>query len=808
MTAPATHIIHYLTGISIWGSLFIFFGAISVLPIRAVSSCNLNIDHVGPQYPYPVDNAAASCINYDNDSKNFTDFISHATVSCVDKVEMLAEYVGSSEFKDLINQQTNARTGEVQALLGIDKNLNFSLDNDTLDKKAASGRTINDEYQANLFNVSMKNYYLPSSFASDYAFKGISNLDAAEQTYPNAGNLNSSNPYQRLTSVYDQLLDACENADAASACDTDGAANNYLCANWYGVNANKARSVDVAKEMLRVICNLKHDVQKMLDAYYAIPKGKQLSYISLEPVKAAQKFFIVIKPYCAPDVSQIECGIYRYLWDVPDPYIIQGFLPEAPAIAKGAETDYRRWASKEEGEAAIGEANAYTGMPDGKTWQEKIAKKVEMLDPGCNLVFTKNQFMGSHAESKAGSPLNLNISFDFIKHKVEDALNPANKLLVYKAWIVSPKETNVLEYLASEHARHTYGSEYTTAIDSLPKIAIPQPILEKKSGGSTNPAVTPVPVPCPSPGTTVCYDTQPVAHLEYSAGNPNAGHPGGKDTYLTRLNAGNKNLWSLYDANNWLDETCYYRGLGSRNPQLVADIGADAFASNSSADMCTLDFGPLSSKDNKPGSNSDVCSVADEYGVDCCLLEGIMENETGAISGIKNYGSGSCSAGGKTFNCCHGSVCGPAQIMCNQYADFAGGEDLDLCDVHDSAILLARALYLKNCQAKSNKEGANYCQSYDWTQWGNYAMQNAPITNLDPAAYFYGLENGCTVSACSQYRWGAGKGYCDSVQNYCDSGQSLNGNTDSSFCDECNQEITRAGQHPINCGGNSNQGNM
>lgn len=200
-------------------------------------------------------------------------------------------------------------------------------------------------------------------------------------------------------------------------------------------------------------------------------------------------------------------------------------------------------------------------------------------------------------------------------------------------------------------------------------------------------------------------------------------------------------------------------------------------------------FGEISpeTKDDK-----DVCTIADKYNIPCCQLKGVMETETG---GGLFMGTDSCDTHYGTFSCCHGSVCGPAQIACGQYNAFAGNDRLDMCSDAGAAELLSRAMLLKLCQADG------HCTSYDWSKWGIYILAHYQIPDGDytAAAYFYGLQNGCIVTACSQFRWGAGLGYCDSIKNYCETGQIFTANTDPSFCEACNKEIIRAGQSPMDC---------
>jgi hypothetical protein len=197
--------------------------------------------------------------------------------------------------------------------------------------------------------------------------------------------------------------------------------------------------------------------------------------------------------------------------------------------------------------------------------------------------------------------------------------------------------------------------------------------------------------------------------------------------------------------------------------------------------------------------SGDVCAVAAKYNIPCCQLQGIMQVETGNGALI---GSGSCTRNGKIFSCCYGNFCGPANISCSQYSGLTDSDNLDMCTQSGSAELLARAMLLSLCQADANtgKIPAGTCNSYDWSTWGNYVLQHYSIQdeNYTAAAYFYGLGHGCAVDACSQFRWGAGKGYCDAVQYYCDKGTPLADSTDGSFCNACNATIP-ASSPKIDC---------
>ncbi len=171
--------------------------------------------------------------------------------------------------------------------------------------------------------------------------------------------------------------------------------------------------------------------------------------------------------------------------------------------------------------------------------------------------------------------------------------------------------------------------------------------------------------------------------------------------------------------------------------------------------------------------------VAQDYGVPSCQLEGIMQLETGRGS---NMGAESCG----NFKCCSGGVCGPAQIKCGDYQSVSGGENIDLCDPCGSSELLARLMKMKLCQA------AGQCNSYDWNAMKNNAMKfNIKDGDYTAACYFYGLQNGCFPTACTQYRWGPGKSYGDAVKSMCETGSPLPDNTSPQFCLECQKEDPR-----------------
>jgi hypothetical protein len=194
----------------------------------------------------------------------------------------------------------------------------------------------------------------------------------------------------------------------------------------------------------------------------------------------------------------------------------------------------------------------------------------------------------------------------------------------------------------------------------------------------------------------------------------------------------------------------------------------------------------------KTKGEATICEVAKKYKIPCCVLKGIIETETGNNQAF--IGTGTCQRNNQTFKCCIGNYCGPPRIACNQYTAWNGNDNLDMCNLDQSAELLARALLFKLCQADGK------CNS-GWAKEGDYILENYSVPEGDytAAAYFYGLSSGCRVTACSQFRWGEGKSYCDSIEQYCEKGEILPSKPTKKYCEECNKlEMIPAGV-PIDC---------
>lgn len=245
-------------------------------------------------------------------------------------------------------------------------------------------------------------------------------------------------------------------------------------------------------------------------------------------------------------------------------------------------------------------------------------------------------------------------------------------------------------------------------------------------------------------------------------------------------------------------ENCYYAGLQKRVAAAGINLNDSEHLNLDSGDTPNEEdcVGSITYSDNssKKIAEGDICAVADKYNIPCCQLKGIMEQESGTGSG----GTGSCQSGNNTYNCCTGIGCGPAQLTCGQIDDFQGGEDIDPCSQVGAAELLARAMKVKLCQADGK------CNAYDWSRMKDIAMSyEIGDGDYTAAAYFNGSSNGCTVTGCSQYRWGAGKTYCDSIESYCATGSILPSVGDQNFCSACNTELIRSGVKPMSCSGGS-----
>jgi hypothetical protein len=280
----------------------------------------------------------------------------------------------------------------------------------------------------------------------------------------------------------------------------------------------------------------------------------------------------------------------------------------------------------------------------------------------------------------------------------------------------------------------------------------------------------------------VCDDE----YVSYNNGNAAIGLMGGDATTFWRFFLGaTKPLKDAIEPDQCVLDY-YHAGALNRGNDLKTDVNAAAYSQSACQNPILPRINPGTEQD------SDICAVAAEYNIPCCQLEGIMALESGY--GTPNFqpGTGPCGNSGK-INCCNGIGCGPAQISCGQIVSFSGGESIDVCDPVGAATLLARAMKLKMCQADNMT-----CNTYNWDKEKDKAM-TYEITDYTAAAYFHGLQNGCTLSGCAQFRWGAGKNYCDSVESYCNTGKILPDATDMNFCDACNVELINSGVKPMPC---------
>jgi len=188
--------------------------------------------------------------------------------------------------------------------------------------------------------------------------------------------------------------------------------------------------------------------------------------------------------------------------------------------------------------------------------------------------------------------------------------------------------------------------------------------------------------------------------------------------------------------------------------------------------------------------SGDVCAVAAKYHIPCCQLLGVMATEVGG-------GSESCSAAPEPNTCCTNGACGPANVLCGQYKAWAGNDNINICSQAGSAELLARAMRFKLCQADNQQCETGWAVDKDKALQSKYDIPdniNDPST-YTAAGYFYGMAHGCVPDWCTQYRFGAGKSYCDSVQNFCitsnpenaGNGQILPSFPHPEFCQQCKQ---------------------
>ncbi len=146
--------------------------------------------------------------------------------------------------------------------------------------------------------------------------------------------------------------------------------------------------------------------------------------------------------------------------------------------------------------------------------------------------------------------------------------------------------------------------------------------------------------------------------------------------------------------------------------------------------------------------------IADQYNVEQCILEAVMDIESGfgQITGSRRFGQ---------WDCCNDlGACGPAQINYRYYDMLDQGDGLNLCSLEDSFVLLARYLVAIKRWAVGDFDSVRY----------EPGLEDQYPVGMDDIPYvgaYHTNEFNCIPTSETQARWGQGASYCYAISYYC-----------------------------------------
>jgi hypothetical protein len=773
----------------------------------------------GPQYQSIIDNGNECGLpTLERQLKE----LETSSVVCLDNPTLLVNTIGfdpNADKENILSLFKNQLDGNtVIDLISYDS---FAIKNDKLQK-------IEDDENLGILAklgkaVTLPDYFDASLYDALCVYEGYFDRTECAQkldslTPSQKENLLASGGWWQFASrLEDQFAAKKERAKQIVACAQNNADPLLPCDQPYIIRKNEEKtSLDLAKE----IVNMDYE-----DFLSASPKDR-MTILSLRESRALSAVYLVIRKNTDPsrifvlslsnlldtqygpanpnatENPQSNQSTQTKIVTTENMMIRKSYIPNVHKTTARAQELYKLLNRRETGEEGIENINKRIGsdLSGYSSINEAIAGKISAANLNCSDSSFTYQTTGSQdTYPKTGEGGGLFDLFVTVKGLWTDlfANDQADQIdNLYEAYLIAP--TQELAELMAQDINSPLPlmvkKEYQQSAQE--ETFLPHQLSDKPpSVGVDTTKIEQIEVPCPDGLIGPCYaDEVKEYEINYAANKNLEGPlPGGEATNWMLYLKG-KLAWRKGSEEHF-SSTCYAQELSQKaNSGLLASLGSTLFellgrTNNSNLTNCPDDFTAATSTTPLSG---DICAVASEYDIPCCQLEGIMRQESGY--GTEYYRPGTSSCPDAPENCCNGIGCGPAQITCGQINLFSGNDQLNVCDPVDSAILLSRAMKLKLCIA------AKECNSHDYekekSKLDKYNVNDGDYT---AAAYFNGLQNGCTLSGCSQFRWGEGKTYCDSVASFCTTGDILPSVSDMNFCEACNVELENSGVPPMSC---------
>lgn len=460
----------------------------SLVPPVQARQCNLDPEYEGPFYSLLFNDREKDCAEdpfNSVDTSLWKEFIDNAVVTCVDRPELIGQFMQDSDNKDLIKEV--ARTGKGQAELGLKDIANLAASSDALKANQTTlfpylpATTYTNQADNTRFTKECTYYgYTDPEECAQYLSTCLPTADGS--CHPNT--LLNSTWYQRTTSLKQQLADRRDRAEQVIACSgTDTAPNDALCDNLYSAKASNPAytSVDVARKILNV---------PDLESYFQQSPADRQEIMSLTDTKAVQPFYLVIrKSYNCPvgTPADLFCWL-RYFFDFEDKeYIIRGTIPVANQLAASSKKKLQTYLPLETGQTAWSDIDNQTYRPLPRylpTNEGQVLDKVVQSGLDCkSITIPPSSFQGGVAPSRSGTHT---LSWFFHFDNPFDNPNNIDSMVVWTAFLVQPKELNLLDLVNTANPNATERKFYPADTSGISQaVSIPQPVEAQAANAET-----------------------------------------------------------------------------------------------------------------------------------------------------------------------------------------------------------------------------------------------------------------------------------------------------------------------------------